>query len=54
MPRLIDLTQTLDPDNRAKLPPQLMSAAPVLAPLIEYHHQAETICRKVKAGATSC
>lgn len=42
MTRLIDLTQTLDPDNRAKLPPQLMSAAPVLAPLIEYHHPAET------------
>jgi kynurenine formamidase len=40
MPRLIDLTQTLDPDNRAKLPPQLASAAPVVAPVIDYHHPA--------------
>lgn len=41
MPRLIDLTQTLDPDNRAKLPPQLASAAPVVAPAIDYYHPAE-------------
>lgn len=40
MPRLIDLTQTLDPANRAKLPPQLASAAPVVAPAIEYLHPA--------------
>ncbi|MDU9414315.1 MULTISPECIES: cyclase family protein [unclassified Pseudomonas] len=40
MPRLIDLTQTLDPDNRAKLPPPLAGAAPVVAPLIEYLHPA--------------
>ena len=36
MIRLIDLTVTLDPDNRAKLPPQLASAAPVVAPAIDY------------------
>jgi kynurenine formamidase len=41
MTRLIDLTQTLDPDNRAKLPPQLASAAPVVAPAIDYYHPAE-------------
>ncbi len=40
MPRLIDLTQTLDPANRAKLPPQLASAAPVVAPAIDYYHPA--------------
>lgn len=41
MPRLIDLTQTLDPDNRAKLPPALASAAVVVAPKIEYYHPKE-------------
>lgn len=41
MPRLIDLTQTLDPDNRAKLPPHLASVAPVIAPAIDYYHPAE-------------
>ncbi len=40
MPRLIDLTVTLDPDNRAKLPPQLASAAGVIAPAIDYLHPA--------------
>lgn len=49
MPRLIDLTQTLDPDNRAKLPPPLAGAAPVVAPLIEYLHPttkgADDFCR---------
>jgi kynurenine formamidase len=39
--RLIDLTVTLDPDNRAKLPPHLAGAAGVVAPAIEYHHPAE-------------
>ena len=41
MTRLIDLTQTLDPDNRAKLPPHLASVAPVISPAIDYHHPAE-------------
>ena len=41
MPRLIDLTQTLDPANRAKLPPPLAGAAKVVAPAIEYLHPAE-------------
>ena len=40
MPRLIDLTVTLDPDNRAKLPPPLAGAAGVVAPKIEYLHPA--------------
>lgn len=41
MPRLIDLTQTLDPANRARLPPQLAGAAVVVAPAIEYYHPRE-------------
>jgi len=41
MTRLVDLTQTLDPDNRARLPPPLASAAHVVAPAIEYLHPAE-------------
>jgi hypothetical protein len=36
MTRLIDLTVTLDSDNRAKLPPPLAGAAGVVAPAIEY------------------
>ena len=39
--RLIDLTQTLDPANRAQLPPALAGAAPVIAPAIDYYHPAE-------------
>jgi kynurenine formamidase len=39
--RLIDLTATLDPANRAKLPPQLASVAGVIAPAIEYLHPAQ-------------
>jgi kynurenine formamidase len=41
MTRLIDLTQTLDPANRARLPPPLAGAAMVVAPRIEYQHPAE-------------
>ncbi|MEH0166800.1 cyclase family protein [Paucibacter sp. JuS9] len=41
MTRLIDLTATLDPDNRTKLPPHLAAAAGVVAPAIEYMHPAE-------------
>jgi len=41
MTRLIDLTATLDPANRAKLPPPLAGAAKVVAPAIEYFHPAE-------------
>ncbi len=41
MPRLIDLTVTLDPANRARLPPPLAGAAKVVAPAIEYFHPAE-------------
>ena len=41
MPRLIDLTATLDPANRAKLPPPLAGAAKVVAPAIEYLHPAD-------------
>ena len=41
MTRLIDLTQTLDPANRAKLPPPLAGAAMVVAPHIEYNHPGE-------------
>jgi kynurenine formamidase len=40
MTRLIDLTVTLDSDNRAKLPPPLAGAAGVVAPAIEYLHPA--------------
>ena len=40
MPRLIDLSVTLDPDNRARLPPPLAGAAGVIAPAIEYLHPA--------------
>lgn len=40
MTRLIDLTLTLDPDNRAKLPPPLAGAAKVVAPAIQYRHPA--------------
>ena len=40
MTRLIDLTQTLDPDNRAKLPPHLAGVAKVVSPAIEYRHPA--------------
>jgi kynurenine formamidase len=40
MPRLIDLSVTLDPDNRARLPPPLAGAAGVVAPAIEYLHPA--------------
>jgi kynurenine formamidase len=42
MTRLIDLTLTLDPDNRAKLPPPLAGAAMVVSPQIEYAHPART------------
>jgi kynurenine formamidase len=41
MTRLVDLTVTLDPANRAKLPPPLAGAAKVVAPAIEYLHPAE-------------
>ena len=41
MTRLIDLTQTLDPANRALLPPQLAAAAVVVSPKIEYFHPKE-------------
>lgn len=40
MTRLIDLTVTLDPDNRARLPAALAGAAGVVAPAIEYLHPA--------------
>ncbi|MFZ2326657.1 MAG: cyclase family protein [Rhodoferax sp.] len=49
MTRLIDLTLTLDPANRAKLPPPLAGAAKVVSPAIEYAHPAkegaEEFCR---------
>ena len=41
MTRLIDLTNTLDPANRAKLPPPLAGAAKVVSPAIEYAHPAK-------------
>jgi kynurenine formamidase len=41
MTRLIDLTVTLDPANRAKLPHPLAGAAKVVAPLIDYLHPAD-------------
>jgi kynurenine formamidase len=40
MPRLVDLTVTLDPANRARLPAALAGAAGVVAPAIEYMHPA--------------
>jgi kynurenine formamidase len=40
MPRLIDLSVTLDPENRGRLPPPLAGAAGVIAPSIEYLHPA--------------
>jgi kynurenine formamidase len=49
MTRLIDLTRTLDPEDRTKLPPQLAGAAKVFSPAIEYLHPAkggaEEFCR---------
>lgn len=39
--RLIDLTCTLDPANREKLPPHLASAAGIIAPTIDYFHPAK-------------
>jgi kynurenine formamidase len=45
MTRLIDLTVTLDPANRTKLPPPLAGAAAVIAPAIEYFHPAEQKAR---------
>ena len=41
MTRLIDLTITLDPENRTHLPAPLAGAAKVVAPAIEYIHPAE-------------
>jgi len=41
MTRLIDLTITLDPENRTHLPAALAGAAKVVAPAIEYIHPAE-------------
>jgi kynurenine formamidase len=41
MTRLIDLTLTLDPANRSKLPPPLAAAAKVVSPAIEYAHPAK-------------
>ena len=41
MTRLIDLTLTLDPANRAKLPPPQAGAANVVSPAIEYAHPAK-------------
>lgn len=41
MTRLIDLTQILDPANRARLPPPLAGAAVVVAPKIDYFHPKE-------------
>jgi kynurenine formamidase len=41
MTRLIDLTVTLDPANRSKLPAALARAAAVVAPVIEYLHPAQ-------------
>lgn len=43
MTRLIDLTQTLDPDRRAELPPPLQATVgPVISPQIDYMHPAKT------------
>ena len=50
MTRLIDLTMTLDPANRAKLPPPLAGAAKVVTPAIEYLYPAEQKGRS-RAGA---
>jgi kynurenine formamidase len=41
MTRLIDLTVTLDPANRSKLPAALVRASGVVAPAIEYLHPAQ-------------
>lgn len=40
MPKLIDLTTTLDPAKRDLLPKEMAMAAAVLAPKIEYRHPA--------------
>jgi len=49
MTRLIDLTATMDPEDRAKLPAALAAAAGVIAPAIEYLHPSgagrEEFCR---------
>jgi len=45
MPRLIDLSVTLDPENRGRLPPPLAGAAGVIAPVIEYLHPASAAGR---------
>lgn len=41
MPRLIDLTATLDPRRREQLPEEMKMAGMVLSPNIEYLHPAE-------------
>src|SRR3546814_9007928 len=38
MPRLIDLTSTIDPTKRDKLPDHMKGLAPAIAPLVDVFH----------------
>ena len=54
MPRLVDLTVTLDPKKRDALPPELAMAAAVLSPKIEYLHPAEASGKNQFCAALGC
>jgi kynurenine formamidase len=38
LPKLIDLTSTIDPKNRDRLPPHLQHLKSIVSPLVEVHH----------------
>ncbi|MFV2091094.1 MAG: cyclase family protein, partial [Pseudomonadales bacterium] len=54
MVRLIDLTVTLDPANREKLPTRARALAGVIAPEIEYLHPAEAGGRDEFCASLGC
>jgi kynurenine formamidase len=54
MMRLIDLTVTLDPANREKLPPPLAFAAGIVSPKIEYSNPAEDSGKDEFCSALGC
>ena len=54
MTSLIDLTVTLDPENRSRLPEAHKFAAGILAPEIVYMHPAEKSGRDQFCAALCC
>jgi kynurenine formamidase len=52
--RLIDLTVTLDPANRDKLPPALAHVAGVIAPRIDYLHPAGSAGKDEFCASLGC